>query len=78
MKDLCEEFYEYYKDRGDTKYASIKPQITQHFDDIDKLIAQGNSIRSVYNFLIEKKIIKCRYDYFRKIYQEIKKSKESK
>lgn len=73
--DLCSEFYEYYNNSKVRINGTIKPQIVLHYNVIEKLLKDGNSLKSIYNFLLVKNIIKCSYGYFLRMYYDVKESK---
>lgn len=75
--DLCSEFYEFYNNKSSETiiHRKIKPLIALHYDVIEALVNDGNSLKSIYNFLVVEKQIKCSYGYFIRMYKELKSAK---
>ncbi len=71
VMDQVEKFYEYQKSKK-VHCARVVPQIMKQLDLIDTLVAQGNSLRQIHEYLKDTGQITSHYPYFWKVYKSLK------
>lgn len=74
--DQIEKFYEYQQGKK-VHCARVVPQIMKQLDLIDTLVAQGNSLRQIHEYLKDTGQITSHYPYFWKVYKSLKNKQES-
>ena len=76
VMDQIEKFYEYQKSKK-VHCARVVPQIMKQLDLIDTLVAQGNSLRQIHEYLKDTGQITSHYPYFWKVYKSLKSKPEN-
>ncbi len=73
LDKMCKEFNEFMKKRKENgERIGVMPQILMHEELIDTLVAQGNSLRQIHEYLKDTGQITSHYPYFWKVYKSLK------